>query len=50
MSLLVPGVFGNEVEVFAADDEGAMHLGGDHGAGEDAPADGDHASERTLLV
>ena len=41
VALLVTRVFGDEVEVFAADDEGAVHLGADDGAGEDAAADGD---------
>ena len=47
---LIPRVFGDKVEVFAADDEGAVHFCGDHGAGEDATADGDHASERAFLI
>ena len=29
MSLLVSGVLGDEVEVFAADDKGSVHFGGD---------------------
>ena len=39
MALLVTRVFGDEVQVFAADDEGAVHLCADDGAGEDAAAD-----------
>ena len=35
VSLLVSGVLGNEVEVFSADDQGSVHLGGNDGAGED---------------
>jgi len=31
MPLLVSGVFGDEVEIRAADDDRAVHLGGDHG-------------------
>lgn len=50
MSLFVTGVLGNEVEVFAADDDGAVHLGADNGAGEDTAADRDHAGEGALLV
>lgn len=47
---LVSGVLGDEVEVFAADDEGSVHLGGDDGAGKDTAADGDLAGEGALLV
>lgn len=50
VSLLVTVVFGDEVEVLAADDERAVHLGADHGAGEDTATDGDEASEGALLV
>ena len=50
MSLLVSGVLGDEVEVFAADDEGSVHFGRDNGASEDTPTDGDFASEGTFLV
>jgi hypothetical protein len=50
VSLLVSVVLGDVVEVFAADDEGAVHLGGNNGAGEDAASDGDLAGERALLV
>jgi len=38
------------VEVLAADDECAVHLGGNDGAGEDTATDGDLAGERALLV
>jgi hypothetical protein len=38
------------VQVFAADDECAVHLGANDGAGEDTAADGDHAGERAFLV
>ena len=41
MPLLVARVLGDEVQVLAADDGGAVHLGGDDGAGQDAAADGD---------
>lgn len=50
VSLLVSGVFGDEVEVFSADDECAVHLGGDDGTGQDTATDGDETSERALLV
>ena len=38
------------MEVVAADDDGAGHLGGDDTAGEDAATDGDIAREGALLV
>ena len=50
VALLVSRVFGDEVEVFAADDESSVHFGGDDSASEDTAADGDFASERALLV
>lgn len=50
MSLLVSGVFGDEVEVLAADDDGTVHLGGDDGAGQDTATDRDHSGEGALLV
>jgi len=50
VTLLISGVFGNEVEVFAADDEGSVHLGGDNSASQDTTTDGDVASEGTFLV
>jgi hypothetical protein len=37
--LLITGVFGDEMEVFAADDERAVHLGGDDGSGKDTATD-----------
>lgn len=43
-------VLGDVVEVVAADDEGAGHLGRDDTAGEDAATDRDIARERALLV
>jgi hypothetical protein len=48
--LLVPGVLRDEVEIFAADDQGTVHLGADDFAGEDTSSDGDHAGEWALLV
>lgn len=50
VAALVTGVLGDEVEVLAADDKGAVHLGRDNGASEDTAADGDETSERALLV
>lgn len=50
VSLLVSGVFWNEVEVFAADNESAVHLGGHNGSGQDTATDGDETSEWALLV
>jgi hypothetical protein len=50
VAALVTGVLGDEVEVLAADDQGAVHLGGDDGAGEDTATDGDETSEGALLV
>ena len=50
VAFLVTGVLWDEVEVLAADDQGAVHLGGDDGAGKDTAADGDEAGEGALLV
>ena len=50
MPFLISGVFGDEVKVFAADDEGAVHFRGDDSTGENTAADGDFASERAFLV
>lgn len=50
MALLVSRVFGDEVKVFAADDESSVHFGGDDSSGEDTAADGDFASEGAFLV
>lgn len=50
MSLLVSGVLGDEVEVLSADDECAVHLGGNDGTGQDTATDGDETSEWALLV
>ena len=38
MSLLISRVFGDEVQVFSADDESSVHLGGDNGASQDTAA------------
>ena len=50
VSLLISGVLGDEVEVFSADDECAVHLGGNDGTGQDTATDGNEASEWALLV
>lgn len=50
MPLLVTVVLGDEVEVWSADDETSVHLGGDDGSGEDTATDGDLAGEGALLV
>jgi len=50
MSLLVSGVLGNEVEIFSSDNDGSVHLGRDHFAGQDSSSNGDHASEWAFLV
>ena len=50
VSLLVTGVFWDEVKVFSADNEGSVHLGGNNGSGEDTTTDGDETSEWALLV
>lgn len=50
MSLLVSGIFRNEVEVFTADDESSVHFGRYDFACENSASDGDHAGEGTFLV
>jgi hypothetical protein len=50
VALLVTVVLGDEVEVLPADDDGAVHLGGDDGAGQDTATDADEAGEGALLV
>lgn len=50
MALLVTVVLGDEVEVLATDDDGALHLGGDDLTSEDAATDGDITGEGALLV
>lgn len=48
--LLVTGVLGDEVEVFAADDQRTVHLCRDNGTREDTATDGDLTGEGALLV
>jgi hypothetical protein len=50
VSLLVTGVLGDEVEVFAADDDGPVHLGGHNGASQDTTTNGDETGKGALLV
>ena len=50
VALLVTGVLGDEVKVLAADDDGAVHLGGNDGARQDTATDRDLAGEGALLV
>jgi hypothetical protein len=50
VSLLVSGVFGDEVKVLAADDEGSVHLGGDDSSGQDTATDGNETGKGALLV
>ena len=50
VTLLVTGVLGDVVKVLSPDDDGAVHLGGDDGAGQDTAADRDEAGEGALLV
>lgn len=50
VTFLVTVVFRDVVEVFATDDECAVHLCGDDGAGEDTAADGDEAGEGAFFV
>jgi hypothetical protein len=50
VSLLISSVLGDEVEVFSADNESAVHFGGDNGARQDTATNGNEAGERALLV
>ncbi len=50
VSLLIPGVFGDEVEIFSADNERAVHFGGNDGARQNTAADADFASEGAFFV
>jgi hypothetical protein len=50
VALLVTVVLGDVVEVFTADDDGAVHLGGNNTAGQDTATDGDETGEGALLV
>ena len=50
VSLLITVVLLHVVQVITTDDNGALHLGGDDGAGKDASTDGNASSEGALLV
>lgn len=50
VTLLVSCIFGNEVEVFSADDQGSVHLCGDDGASEDSASNRDHTGEWAFLI
>ena len=50
VALLVALVLLDVVEVVHAHDDGALHLGGLHGASQDAAADGNVTGEGALLV
>jgi len=50
VSLLVSSVLGDKVEIFSADDESSVHLGGNNGTSQDTATDGDETSEWALLV
>lgn len=50
MAFLVTVVFGDIMQVLAADDEGSVHLGRDDGAGQDTATDGDQAGEGAFFV
>jgi len=50
VSLLIPGVFGDEVEIFSADNERAVHFGGNDGARQNTAADADFAGEGAFFI
>jgi hypothetical protein len=50
VSLLVTCVLGDEMEVFSADNQSSVHLGGNDGAGQDTATDGNETGEWALLV
>ena len=50
VSLLVSGVFGNEMKIFSADDEGTVHLGGNDSASQDTTTNRDETGEWAFLV
>jgi hypothetical protein len=50
VALLITVVLGDEVEVLATDDDGALHLGGDDLTSEDAATDGNITGEGALLI
>jgi hypothetical protein len=50
VSLLVTGIFWDEMKVLPANDESSVHLGGNDGAGQDTATDGNETGEWALLV
>lgn len=50
VSFLISRVLGNEMEVFATDDQSSVHFRGYDGAGKDTPTDRDQASKGAFLV
>jgi hypothetical protein len=50
MSLLVSGVFGNKMEILAADDKSSVHFGGNDFAGQNSASNRNHSSEGAFLV
>ena len=50
VAFLVPVVLGHIVEVVPADNDGALHLGGDDNSLEDLAADGNSRSEGAFAV
>jgi hypothetical protein len=50
VTLLVSRVFGDEMKVFATDDEGSVHLRRHNGSCKDTTTDGDFAGEGAFLV
>ena len=50
VSLLVPIVFLDVVEVISSDDQGSIHFAGDHDALDELTSDAHLASERAFLV
>ena len=50
MPFLIAGIFGDEVEVFATNDERAVHFGGDDSASQDTTSDRDFTRKRAFFV
>ena len=50
VSFLVSSVLGNEMKIFAADNQGSVHFHRDNGSGEDTATNRDHTGEGAFLV
>ena len=50
VSLLVPVVLGDIVEIVPSDDDGSLHFSGDHDTLENLAPDGDVGGEGALLI